>query len=95
MAYAPCKYIDLPAGKTMRKGDFLRCCAPLPTIDLSQFPYPVQHSWEHQSFRTLLARDSRYGLGHVSKENCAKCPCYDPRRSDGEVVTPVQTDGAL
>ena len=83
MAYAPCNYLDLPDGTIFRKGNYHACRGPMPQLDLSQFPWPIQKNWQFKEFRSVLQKPTGSHLGMVCKDDCAKCPCYSPRAKSG------------
>lgn len=70
MAYKPCKHLDVPDGKRITKNDAFFCRWRFPKIAM-----PVSIT-EDFRFRDPSWAWRRY----VSKDDCARCPCFESRK---------------
>ena len=69
MAYKKCKWLDIGDDARFTKNDAARCTWPLPDM---VFPVSITRRNNLQ----ILHR------AYVSKDDCAKCPCFELRGKD-------------
>ena len=66
MAYKPCKWLDTRGAKRLTIDTACVCRWPMPELQL-----PVSIT-ESPLYRSEVARKS------VRKDDCSRCPCYEP-----------------